>query len=137
MPDIDNQAFLGRGWSFPPALDATGEVALVEGPEDVRQAILIILETAPNERPMQPDFGVGLRELVFAPLTSATLSLVQFRVQQSLTRWEPRINVHEVKVRADRPTEGRLLIDVRYEVRATNTFYNLVYPFYLLEGRPS
>jgi hypothetical protein len=42
-----------------------------------------------------------------------------------------------VTVRPDRPAQGRLLIDVRYEVRATNIFYNLVYPFYLLEGRPS
>jgi len=32
------------------------------------------------------------------------------------------------------PPLGRLLIDVRYRVRATNTFYNLVYPFYLAEG---
>ncbi len=137
MPDVDNQAFLGRGWAFPPGPDATGSIALVEGPEDIRQAILIILETTPGERPMRPDFGVGLRSLVFEPLSSATLGLVQLRVQQALVKWEPRINVHQVNVRADRPEQGRLLIDVRYEVRATNTFYNLVYPFYLLEGRPS
>jgi phage baseplate assembly protein W len=137
MATVESQAFLGRGWAFPPALDTTGEIALVEHEADIRQAILIILETSPGERPMLPDFGVGLRSLVFAPMTSATLALVQLRVLQALTQWEPRINVDQVKVTTDRPQEGRLLIDIRYQVRATNTFYNLVYPFYLLEGRPS
>jgi hypothetical protein len=33
------------------------------------------------------------------------------------------------------PGRNRLDIDIRYRVRATNTFYNLVYPFYLREGR--
>jgi hypothetical protein len=34
------------------------------------------------------------------------------------------------------PQETRLAIDIRYRVRTTNTFYNLVYPFYLQEGQP-
>jgi len=33
------------------------------------------------------------------------------------------------------PDLGLLEIDIRYRVRSTNTFYNLVYPFYLQEGR--
>jgi phage baseplate assembly protein W len=48
--------------------------------------------------------------------------------------WEPRIDSVAVTVSADAP-RGRLLLDVRYRVRITNTFYNLVYPFYLTEAR--
>jgi phage baseplate assembly protein W len=36
--------------------------------EDVRQAIRLILETDPGERVMRPDFGAGLRSLVFGSL---------------------------------------------------------------------
>ena len=36
----------------------------------------------------------------------------------------------------DPRARGTLLIDIRYVVRATNTFYNLVYPFFLTEERP-
>src|SRR5438552_1324715 len=136
MADETDRAFLGRGWAFPPRV-AGGDVALAAADEDIRQAIRILLETAPGERPMRPDFGVGLRQLVFAPLSVATASLVQYRVQQALLKWEPRIDVKLVDVRLDPDRRGVLLIDVRYVVRATNTAANLVYPFYLAEGRPA
>jgi hypothetical protein len=47
--------------------------------------------------------------------------------------WEPRIDVKSVTVTAV-PAEGKVLIDVSYRVRATNSHNNLVYPFYLEEG---
>jgi uncharacterized protein len=72
---------------------------------------------------------------VFEPMNTTTIALVRHRVEQALITWEPRIDNVTVEVRAE-PTRGRLNIDVRYRVRATNTFYNLVYPFYLLEGEP-
>ncbi len=53
-------------------------------------------------------------------------------------RWEPRIDVLDVRVelRSAR-RRPRCIVEVDYRVRATNTFYNLVYPFYLLEGAPA
>ncbi len=129
----DDAAFLGRGWAFPVHADAAGEVALVAHDEDVRQAVRVILGTAPGERVMRPEFGAGLRALTFEPMSQTTIALVRHRVEEALVTWEPRIDSIAVDVTAEPPL-GRLLIDVRYRVRATNTFYNLVYPFYLLEG---
>ena len=131
-PDAD-KAFLGIGWAFPPSLEASGEIATAAYEEDVRQAILIILGTTPGERVMRPDFGAGLNTLVFEPLNTRTLALVKHRVDEALTVWEPRIDNVSVDVRTE-PPRGRLLIDIRYRVRLTNIFYNLVYPFYLTEG---
>ena len=128
--------FLGRGWAFPIRLDQQGDIALAGGEDDIRQAILIILGTAPGERVMRPDFGAGLQALVFEPLNTATKALVKHRVEEALLVWEPRIDSLEVNVTDERAL-GRLLIELRYRVRATNTFYNLVYPFYLLEGKQS
>jgi len=127
------RAFLGTGWAFPIQVDATGEIALVSFEEDIRQSIRIVLGTTLGERLMRPDFGAGLNALVFEPIASATIALVQHRVEQALILWEPRIDNITVSVTAE-PVHGRLQIEVRYRVRATNTFYNLVYPFFLLEG---
>jgi hypothetical protein len=128
------RAFLGRGWAFPLDLDETGEVRMVGYEDDIRESVRIILDSEPGERVMRPDFGAGLRALAFEPISAATLALVRHRVEQALVAWEPRIDTITVDVRADRPA-GRLMIDVNYRVRSTNTFYNLVYPFYLMEGR--
>jgi phage baseplate assembly protein W len=132
----DSKSFLGEGWAFPIHLDHTGEVAMVTYEEDVRQAIRIILGTAQGERVMRPDFGAGLETLLFEPITTTTMALVKHRVEQALIRWEPRIDVEQVTVTPDTGKVGKLSIDIRYRVRRTNTFYNLVYPFYLQEGQP-
>ena len=131
---LDPKAFLGRGWAFPVAVDAHGAIAMVEYEEDIREAILVILETNPGERVMRPDFGAGLRALVFEPINTNTMALARHRVEQALILWEPRIDSIGVEVSAEPPL-GRLKIEIRYRVRRTNTFYNLVYPFYLQEGR--
>jgi phage baseplate assembly protein W len=133
MAESEDKAFLGKGWAFPIQPEATGEVALAAYEEDIRQAIRIILGTAQGERVMRPDFGAGLHALVFEPINTTTMALVRHRVEEALITWEPRIDEITVQVTAE-PSQGRLMIDIRYRVRATNTFYNLVYPFYLLEG---
>jgi uncharacterized protein len=128
----DSKAFLGRGWAFPIAVDATHEIATAAYEDDVRQAIRIILGTEPGERVMRPDFGTGLRGLMFEPINTTTIALARHRVEQALILWEPRIDAVKVTVDAD-PPAGKLNIAVAYRVRTTNTFYNLVYPFYLQE----
>jgi uncharacterized protein len=125
--------FLGTGWAFPVAIAAGGTVAVASDEEDISQAIRIILATTPGERVMRPDFGCGLNALVFEPINTTTMALAKHQVEQALIRWEPRIDSVTVAVTADPPV-GRLLIRIDYRVRATNVFYNLVYPFYLTEG---
>lgn len=134
MADTSPKAFLGRGWNFPAAPNASGDMAMAVYEEDVRQAVRIILGTSPGERVMRPDFGAGLRDLVFSPINTTTMALVRHRVEQALVDWEPRIDNVTVQVTAE-PELGRLRIEINYRLRATNTFYNLVYPFYLYEGK--
>ena len=125
--------FLGRGWKFPIAVDAAGRIALSEYEDDVREAIRIILMTARGERVMQPDFGAGLYDFVFASMSSTTLGRVQRAVEDALVKWEPRVEVTAVSVEPDEGEIGKLLINIDYRVRATNTRFNLVFPFYLKE----
>jgi phage baseplate assembly protein W len=134
MLSLEEKAFLGVGWSYPVELDTSDEVVLSAYEEDIREAILIILGTNPGERVMRPDFGAGLQALTFEPINATTIALTKHRVEEALIVWEPRIDNIAVEVTPE-PPSGRLLVDIRYRVRATNSFYNLVYPFYLMEGR--
>ena len=133
MPDP--KAFLGRGWAYPVRPDAAQvDAAMSLYEQDVREAVRIILETNRGERLMRPDFGAGLADFLFEPINSTTIALVRHRVEEALITWEPRIRVEQIDVKASDATRNRLDITIGYMVRATNTFYNLVYPFYLQEG---
>lgn len=112
----------------------TGRIAMSEYEKDIRESIWIILSTAKGERVMRHDFGCGIHDLVFAPINTTTVNLVQKGVQEALTLWEPRIELINVEVSTERVDEGRLLISIDYRVRVTNNRFNLVYPFYLKEG---
>lgn len=128
-----SKEFLGRGWKFPVEVDDTGKIALSEYEDDIREAIRLILVTAKGERVMRPDFGSGLHEFVFAAMSVTTMGSIQAAVQNALIEWEPRIQVLGVAVEPDQGEVGRLLINLDYRVRATNTRFNLVFPFYLKE----
>src|SRR5262245_18766791 len=126
MADRQAKAFLGIGWAFPTRTDGKGEVDLSAYEEDVRQAVLIILGTPNGRRVMRLDFDAGLNRLVFEPIGATTSELVRHEVEQALASWEPRIDHVKVEVTAE-PPQGRLNIRIHYRIRATNTFYNLVY----------
>lgn len=126
--------FLGTGWQFPVAVGANGAIVLASAEQDIAEAIRIILGTAKGERVMRPDFGCGIHERVFAVLNASTLGSVETEVREALVLWEPRIDVLRVAASPREAAEGRLLIEIEYRVRSTNTRYNLVYPFYLKES---
>jgi phage baseplate assembly protein W len=125
--------FLGRGWKFPVNVSAAGEIKMSEYEEDIKEAIWIILSTSKGERVMRHDFGCGIYDFVFAPINTATIGMIEASVREALTLWEPRIELENVSV--DNVEEGKLLISIDYRVRSTNNEFNLVYPFYLREGR--
>ena len=122
--------FLGVGWSFPVSVSADGLINLAEQEKSVFQAIWTILGTAKGERTMRPDFGCGIYDLVFEMNSASTAGKVAQAVRDALLMFEPRINVREIQVRPQNGGEV-LLINIDYEIRATNNVFNLVYPFYL------
>lgn len=124
--------FLGQGWNFPIQPDAeAGGIAVAAYGTSIPQAIWMILATAPGERLMRPDFGCDIHDLVFAVNDATTASRVAAEVRRALVLWEPRIELLDVTAAPDLAAANRLLIRIEYQVRATNSRYNLVYPFYL------
>lgn len=104
---------------FPYQFDGRGRSR--EDDEDawIRGLIEQVLFTAPGERVMRPDFGSGLRELVFAPNSPELAAATQFLVQAALQQWlADLITVEAVTVEA---VEARLTVTVQYVIRRSDT----------------
>lgn len=125
--------FLGQGVAFP-FHPTAGRLRWAIHEESIEQSVERILRTRRGERVMLPEYGAGLPDRVFEPNSPATHRTLEHDVRVALVDWEPRIDVRDV-----RATEGAspnvLEVQIDYVVRATNTFYNRVYPFYLSEDR--
>ena len=128
------EEFLGTGWGFPVEADNRGDVAVSSADADIQESIRIILGTAKGERLMRPEFGCDIHKYLFSAATPATLNLIESSVREALVRWEPRIDVESVAARTDDTEPNKVLIEIDYHVRTTNSLSNMVYPFYLTEG---
>lgn len=135
MMEKSAKDFLGRGWKYPVTPDwNTGKVAMSAFEQDIREAIWIILSTAQGERVMRPDFGCGIHDLAFASINTANLALIESNVREALAKYEPRIDILQISLSQEEAENGKLLISIDYQVRQTNSEFNLVYPFYIKEG---
>ena len=123
---------IGSGLAFPLQVDRRGGIALARDETDIEQAIELILSTAPGERPMRPEFGCGVHDFVFDSIDASTIGKMENAIRDALDHWEPRIVVDTVEFDLSDVNEGRLMIDIGYRVRVTNTMRNLVYPFYVI-----
>ena len=131
----NNDAFLGRGWGFPPEFFAGGSgVEMVSGEEDIRQSLGILLSTALRERVMFPNYGCDLSRYQFAEIGQELINSLTATVSDAILMNEPRIVVRQVDVTQDDDELGLLLISVEYMIMTTNNRYNMVYPFYINEA---
>ncbi|MCX6218597.1 GPW/gp25 family protein [Spirosoma sp.] len=130
-----NLTFLGRGWSFPPTFNlAINGVEMREQEDDIASSLEILLTTMPGERVMLPDFGCNMAELIFENLDTTTKTLLADKIESAILYYEPRIDLEKVTLNTARELEGVVLIEITYRVRATNSRFNFVFPFYKQEG---
>ncbi len=123
--------FLGTGLKFPFSVGPDGGIQLSRYETNIEESVRIVIGTALGERQMRPSFGCRIHDFVFAPNNTATQTLVGHHVEEALAKHEFRIRNIEVEVLPDPDSAERILVDVRYEIRATNSVHNLVFPFYL------
>ena len=90
-------------------------------PDHVAQMIRQYLLTTPGERVCLPDFGGGLRRLIFAPLTSELSTTTELLLRQGLDKYlGQHIRVVKVKLgKLDEVEEGRVEILIEYQLLET------------------
>lgn len=111
-------------YKYPFRIDpASGQAAQTPYDAHVEQMIRQVLLTAPGERADLPEFGCGIRQLIFAPHSQALDATTQIVVQQALNRWlGSQIQVTQVKVGPpDQGDEAQLLIEIDYVLIETRT----------------
>lgn len=91
--------------------------------DHVDQLLRQLLLTSPGERVCLPEFGCGLRRLVFAAQSEALTATVQLQIRQAIDRWladQIRLTDVHVKAGGSDPSagldEGELLVLVSYIV---------------------
>lgn len=134
---LERQKFLGRGWAFPPTFshrkDNSG-VVMVEAKEDIEQSLEILLNTSLGERVMQPDYGCNLKDYQFEPMNASLVGQLRDLVANAILYYEPRIRLEKINISEADALIGKLLIEVDYTIRTTNSRYNYVYDFYIKEA---
>lgn len=142
---LENQKFLGRGWSFPPSFtrkilpDHTvlAELQMVEAREDIEQSLAILLSTSLGERIMQPKYGCNLSDFQFEPINAAFVGRMRDLISSAILYYEPRIELTEIDISTSggaEALEGKLVIDLTYIIRSTNSRFNYVFNFYVNEA---
>jgi phage baseplate assembly protein W len=86
----------------------TGQI--LSGIDHLRQSITDILTTPLGSRVMRRDYGSRLFELIDAPMNRGTLADIYAATVEALAKWEPRIQVTQVKASSAEP--GRVTLDV-------------------------
>jgi phage baseplate assembly protein W len=130
-----DKSFLGRGWSFPPAFSTGGcEVAIVQDEEDVRQSLSLLLSTRLGERTLVTDFGSDLGHYVFEEIDQALINKLTDTISDAVLLHESRITMEKIDVIPDNKESGLLLISMHYVIKAVNSRFNMVYPYYIKES---
>jgi len=129
IPNATYTSFIGTGWSFPPQFE-NGMVLMTSDDADIKASLQILLGTAVGERFLQPKYGLNLRGLIFEPMSTTMLTDLKDEVKMAILIYEPRINLLSLNLDTSTQIEGRVSIMIEYEIRATNSRYNLVFPFY-------
>jgi phage baseplate assembly protein W len=133
--EFKNNDFLGKGWSFPPEFDVAAQgVEVTEKVLDIQRSLEILLSTKVGERVMQPKYGCNMDELVFESLDTTTKTIIKEKIQTAILYFEPRIDVKKIEMNTDNELEGIIMLEIEYIVRATNSRFNFVYPYYRNEG---
>jgi len=128
------KSFLGTGWGFPPAFsNKSAQVGLLSDEDDIQSSLEILLSTRQGERVMRQDYGCNLDEMVFEPLTTTFKTYIKDLISTAILYYEARIEVNKIELDDTGELEGRIMILIDYTVRATNSRFNFVFPFYKTE----
>ncbi len=103
-----------QGFAFPLRHQAHGGLSWKGGAEKMQQNLTTLLLTGIGERVMRRSYGGGVRDLLYDPNDDAMRAIVEHRILQAITQWEPRVTVQRMAINQE---AGQLLVELHYAVR--------------------
>jgi uncharacterized protein len=113
-----------RDYAYPFRIDPTsGQAQQAPYAAHVDQMIRQVLLTAPGERADLPQFGCGLRQLIFAANSDALQATTRLTVQRALNQWlANQIQVTDVEVSSGPDgDDSQIVVQVQYLLIETQT----------------
>lgn len=110
---------------------------MVEAREDIEQSLGILLRTSIGERVLQPTYGCNMTDFLFTPMSATMLGFLRDLVFNAILYHEPRIKVEKLEITESDSLdaiEGRLIFEIAYSIRGTNSRFNFVYDYYINEA---
>lgn len=109
----------GKHLAFPFSIGSDGRARTVDDMEEhVRQEVIQLLLTNPGERAFVPEFGGGIRMLLFENADKHTEGMVKARITQALSRWlGERVTMEDLAV--DVSEEGKIEVELKYRIAGT------------------
>lgn len=164
VPVPTKKSFLGIGWAFPvsfvrddtkdqflgkgcapdensdfhddynPVITSGDAVKTASEIELVQQSLTILLGTRPGERIMRPDYGCALDDSMFEPANTSLLTYIKDIISKAVLYYEPRVQIRNIEIIANRLLEGQVQIEIDLIIRSTNSRFNYVYDYYQREA---
>lgn len=108
----------GRHLSFPFRIGKDGRTARVSSLEEhVRDELIQLILTNFGERAFLPEFGGGVRRLVFEKADEATAGITKASLTQAISRWlGHRITLEELKVAVE---NEKIEVEIKYRIAGT------------------
>lgn len=96
--------------------DAQGNLRKVINIDSVRTSIDNILGTARGERVFLPEFAIGLRGMVFEPISPSLVNRLSNEIKSSIEIWDPRVTVIGTDFKED--TDNNYVeITIRFNIK--------------------
>ncbi|MGL5058425.1 MAG: GPW/gp25 family protein [Microcoleus sp.] len=104
--------------SFPFRINSNGRSAQVQSLEaHVRDELIQLILTNPGERAFLPEFGGGVRRLVFENASETIAGVTKARITQAISRWlGHRVTLEDLQVAIDNST---LEVQIQYRIAGT------------------
>ena len=111
---IENRTYKDLAYSMF-ANPMSGDIGKKTGASAVKGAIVSILKTNFNERLFQPEFGTGIRGLLFEQMNPITEQRIKKEVESAVARHEPRAEVLGITVKAQEE-QNRYEVSILFNV---------------------
>ncbi len=129
-------SFLGTGWGFPPTFHKENSIGIemTSDAKDIQQSLEILLNTKIGERLMLPRYGCDIYSYLFESISNSRVHLIIETIKTAILRYEPRIKLIKVYLDESDYLDGIIKVHLEYRIPTTNTRFNLVFPYYKIEG---
>lgn len=88
--------------------------SLVQGIDEVKQCIDIILSTEVGSDPLRPDFGCDILRHIDKPANQAVPNIMR-EITVSVSRWEPRVEVVKITPIIDMTNPSRFKFQIEWK----------------------